>query len=314
MTEEIRIPRTLNAAVGALNGIESLLTARNWERAAIVWAFTYEGKPGPRTEIGKEVDRSTITDFAGLGIKGLASKPSVIAYRSAWKQAMEEVGAKDVRPGQMVELPDLPFPPVVSENDPRYQAITDRDAIRAQAEADGTGPAKALDIAKNKPAMEAAIVASPAVAAAAERALARRPITEKEAEVTLERVARAHPDVVERRGVGIREDRNRLAFERVRQEQVVEGEPMTGALDLLSQRDIGAEGIIQVNRLRTHYRLLGLLREEATSEDQELVLESLISLQAFAEHVLDIWRRPNGDLDAEFRHLREEMGDGQTEP
>jgi hypothetical protein len=46
-----------------------------------------------------------------------------------------------------------------------------REAIRAQAEEDGTGPAKAVDIASNTKAMQAAIKADPKTAEAARKAL-----------------------------------------------------------------------------------------------------------------------------------------------
>jgi hypothetical protein len=42
----VQIPTSIDGAIDALNGIEELLTAREWERAAIVYAFTREDGHG----------------------------------------------------------------------------------------------------------------------------------------------------------------------------------------------------------------------------------------------------------------------------
>jgi hypothetical protein len=167
----IKIPKSIETAQEQLASLDGLITAKQWDRAAIVWAFTYEGTN--RFDSGTELDRYSVTAFAGRGIKGLASKTSVIAYRKAWRDAMEMIGVPDVKPGETVETPALTFPPVSLE-DPRYRKVANREAIEAQAQEDGTSTSKALDIAKNKPAMAAAIKASPEVAKAAEEALTTR--------------------------------------------------------------------------------------------------------------------------------------------
>ena len=41
--EQVRLPRAIGAAQKALTGIEGLVTAKEWERAAIVYAFTRKG-------------------------------------------------------------------------------------------------------------------------------------------------------------------------------------------------------------------------------------------------------------------------------
>ena len=55
-------------------GLDGLITATKWELAAIVWAFTYDGTPGPRS-VKKMTSLYTITAFAKLDIAGLGSKP-----------------------------------------------------------------------------------------------------------------------------------------------------------------------------------------------------------------------------------------------
>jgi hypothetical protein len=50
-----------------------LHTAKAWERAAIVWEFTYEGV-NQYDSAARKPDRQTITAFAGRKIRGLAHK------------------------------------------------------------------------------------------------------------------------------------------------------------------------------------------------------------------------------------------------
>lgn len=72
-------------AVLDLKGLGELVTASEWKRAAIVWAFTADGR--------KSKDVYSVTDFAGLGISGLSSKPSVIKYRKAWAKAIAKTAS-----------------------------------------------------------------------------------------------------------------------------------------------------------------------------------------------------------------------------
>lgn len=97
----VRIPRTLSSAERTLNEIGGLVTAKEWERAAVVAAFTIEGKPGPGDRIAG--DAISIREFARKGIIGLASQNTIRRYRDAWK-ATGRVAA----PGKTVDLADLP--------------------------------------------------------------------------------------------------------------------------------------------------------------------------------------------------------------
>ncbi|MBA2633833.1 MAG: hypothetical protein H0U86_12690, partial [Chloroflexi bacterium] len=45
-TSTIQIPASLDEAVSNLNGLAALLTAKQWERAAIVFAFTTDEANG----------------------------------------------------------------------------------------------------------------------------------------------------------------------------------------------------------------------------------------------------------------------------
>jgi hypothetical protein len=155
MGEVVQLPRTIGSAERSLEGIDQLLTAKGWERSAIVYAFTYEGKPGP--QIAREVVRSTIREFAGKRIGGLRTQDAVRHYRDAWKRAIEEYGAADVRPGQKVTLPDQPFPAFYPTN----MNPAGRENLAQQAEADGVGISKVMNVAANPKAVASAITADP---------------------------------------------------------------------------------------------------------------------------------------------------------
>jgi hypothetical protein len=104
----IQIPETIDAARVRLDGIESLLTATEWERAAIVWAFTEDGTNGrPSDRKPSALSRFSAEEFAALGIQGLRSGYAVRRYRRAWS---DEVGEATIAPGDRVVLPVGPFP------------------------------------------------------------------------------------------------------------------------------------------------------------------------------------------------------------
>ena len=75
-----------------LAGIERLMTAKGWERAAIVWAFTTDGRHGARTDldsVGKPAEFPVSpTEFARLGFHGLRDRENVANYRKAWTDAI----------------------------------------------------------------------------------------------------------------------------------------------------------------------------------------------------------------------------------
>ena len=91
-----------------LNGLDALLTARNWERAAIVYAFT--GVGGPRNSKQPPPPKMNIRTFARQGFAGLTTNKSVEHYRGAWVLAIRQGWARPAEPGQDVELPGHPFP------------------------------------------------------------------------------------------------------------------------------------------------------------------------------------------------------------
>ncbi len=99
----ITIPTSLDEAVNTLGGVDALLTAKEWERAAIVAAFV-STSDGP----GKRNVSSAISpvEFAALGLKGLSSANTVRHYVEAWKST----GLPQPRPGEKVDTPTSEFP------------------------------------------------------------------------------------------------------------------------------------------------------------------------------------------------------------
>ena len=105
----IDIPLKIEDALLDLKGLGELISATEWKRAAIVWAFTEEGTAGrPSNEVNVvKSDHISIQAFAEMGISGLASRNTIKKYRKAWQRAIDVGAAKDVQPGQRVTLPDL---------------------------------------------------------------------------------------------------------------------------------------------------------------------------------------------------------------
>jgi hypothetical protein len=99
--KKITIPSTLDEAVTALNGLEALLTAKEWQKAAIVAAFV---KPGIRRAQGHFM---TTSQFRDLGISGLRTTDTVSLYAQRWLDAHEGVHPE---PGAQVMLPEDPWP------------------------------------------------------------------------------------------------------------------------------------------------------------------------------------------------------------
>jgi hypothetical protein len=108
----VAIPATIEEAVGALTGIDALLTAKGWERAAIVYAFT-ANQQGSQTDQRKVADRLGVNEFARLGIAGLTTKDTVAYYRSCW---LEGGGDPNIGAGDTVTLPTGKFPPNPDSN------------------------------------------------------------------------------------------------------------------------------------------------------------------------------------------------------
>lgn len=109
MSKTIKIPATVEEATAQLGGLGALLTAKSWERAAIVYAFTTdEIEGGPRT--GRKSRQLSLREFADLAIAGLRDRETVAWVRQAWDDAIEDSQARAVKPGDAVTLPAREFP------------------------------------------------------------------------------------------------------------------------------------------------------------------------------------------------------------
>lgn len=115
----IHIPADREALVASLAGIEGLLTAKRWERAAIVyaWTKTKSGPGRPRKSPESGDIRLTPAAFGALGVAGLGEQ-QVREYREAWVKAADEVAKtnahwademRDLGPSEAIDLPDLPW-------------------------------------------------------------------------------------------------------------------------------------------------------------------------------------------------------------
>jgi hypothetical protein len=159
MATNIRIPGTITDLKRGLGAIEGLLTAKRWERAAIVYAWTDPGsRGGDRRANSVSADaRMTPTAFANLGIRGLGNWSQVNDYREAWESAAAEIGNDDmlaVQPGDAVEMPNLPWKEHFGEPTADVQARVAKSYIAANPEV-----------------VQQAVETFPAVAAAATKGL-----------------------------------------------------------------------------------------------------------------------------------------------
>lgn len=180
-----RIPATIKDAVNQLNGLGDLLTAKEWERAAIVYAFTRDGT-GRDNAIRSETttDGYTARQFADLGITGLKSDATVRIYRKAWQAAIDADKAKPVSPGDEVSEPDMSWPPT----DPRTGNFQKRVATQysnAGLETQIAGFVRAVE--DNPDFLEALAEAHPEVAELVAKAVGSKklPTPDKAKEFTL---------------------------------------------------------------------------------------------------------------------------------
>lgn len=123
-----------------LVGLEQLLTATRWERAAIVYAFTE-----PSTGGGDQYHRPenqpvsfpcSMSEFARLGIKGLAHKDTVAEYRRIYSFAVKSGAQPIAVPGKTVDLnTEMDWPPTghtsgsVTKQSPASQVKAAREIL-----------------------------------------------------------------------------------------------------------------------------------------------------------------------------------------
>ncbi|WP_079588177.1 hypothetical protein, partial [Mycobacteroides abscessus] len=67
--------------------------------------FTYEGTN--QNDACSDVNKRSLSSFASLKVAGLGSRTTIIKYRRAWSQAITDGVATDVKPGDLIDLPDV---------------------------------------------------------------------------------------------------------------------------------------------------------------------------------------------------------------
>jgi hypothetical protein len=106
---QIRVPETIDETRDVLNHAGAVAFACNWGTAAFVYAWTYEGEPGRPSKNGGKSSQFTLRQFAALGIRGLSDRATVAKYRAAWQGAIDAGLAKETKPGELVDLPEIDF-------------------------------------------------------------------------------------------------------------------------------------------------------------------------------------------------------------
>src|SRR5262245_130692 len=130
----IEVPGTIREATARLRAVDKLVTATEWERAAIVAAFVRLPGSGSKGNLTSEV--SSAEDFAARGINGLRSPQTVRLYVTRW---LEASNGKYPQPGRKVKLPTAEWPPTRTgtdgyESDDGVQRTIDRMVERHGAD------------------------------------------------------------------------------------------------------------------------------------------------------------------------------------
>lgn len=163
---KITVPSTMKEAAAALGDLEELVTAKEWHRAAIVYAFTYDGGRGGDRSKPRARGLLNMREFAGRGISGLRTEITVAHYRNSWKAAILAGKADDIQPGDRVTLPEMDWPK-------RADATAGTERSAAAASKDPQVAARiAANIASQHPTVFASVIANDPGAA---RAVAQNP-------------------------------------------------------------------------------------------------------------------------------------------
>jgi hypothetical protein len=137
---KVKMPASLEEAVGALSGIEKLLQAREWERAAIVATFVRpEASGGRPAKAAATSGFLNVEQFAALGVQGLRSKDTVKMYLRRWLDA----SGSYPEPGEEVTLPVEKWPPADRGTDGYDSTEGAENTVAKIIEKHGSGPVRA---------------------------------------------------------------------------------------------------------------------------------------------------------------------------
>lgn len=108
MAKEYTVPSTFTVP-DSIEGVRGLMTARGWQKAGVVYAYTKPGDgQGARTSSGKPEEVTfpcSMAEFARLGITGLSNKDTVAFYREQWADAMKKRWVKATHIGEPFDVP-----------------------------------------------------------------------------------------------------------------------------------------------------------------------------------------------------------------
>lgn len=176
----IALPADAESAINEVGGIAALLDKNGWKAAAfIACAVKMPGRTGrPKKSQDAASSRLTTRDFAkAINAKGW-SHFVIERHFQGWEDAAEAgvvPHAENLVYGEKIDIPTegwAEFYPPSIESDNRYTGVEDKEAILAEAAAQGLTGSKAVDIAKNLKSLGTAMKASPKVREAAAAFLA----------------------------------------------------------------------------------------------------------------------------------------------
>ncbi len=151
-TETALIPATREEVVAQLNTLGTMTTSTEWERSALVYSLTADGRTLRNSRI-RELVRVSFKELASWGIVGLSSHNTVAAYHKHWQDAVNEGLAEPAEMGDpyvqpQKEWPGFPKVPVPVE-DKEEQSLLDQALDLIIAAADKLSEAYCLDLDEN---------------------------------------------------------------------------------------------------------------------------------------------------------------------
>ena len=107
----ITVPKNVRDAAGRIAELDALIVAKQWEKAALIAAYTAPG----------QLSHRELADAAGISME------TIKTYRRIWLNGGGDI---NIRPGSTVTLPTKPWPGVTGG---RCQPVTQRrQSLRAQ--------------------------------------------------------------------------------------------------------------------------------------------------------------------------------------
>jgi hypothetical protein len=125
MSKGFTIPRSFAAAEKRLTDIDGLVTATEWERAAIVATFVRKGAGNGRPKSGNHgepTEVSSVAAFAKKRIAGLRNERTITKYLDAW---VDHSGFEVPEPGDVIPVDELPEWESIITELPNYKSKQD---------------------------------------------------------------------------------------------------------------------------------------------------------------------------------------------